>query len=405
MLVSDYVYAIVAMVAVLIVIMLVFFIYSIKKNKERPIYRIDISNFELLDKMLLNSTKDVEKIITNKLHEFENKQGENRIKELQEYNQSVDRIKSLKEEITNSFTSFKENTAKTISDNLEKNFGQTKETIQDITQRLTKIDSAQTQITEFKETIDDFNRVMTDKKARGIFGEFQLEAMFNSVVGETKDSIFQRQVKLSNQNQVDGLLRAPKEIGDIPIDSKFPLDNYRAMLDANTPLEKENAKKAFARDCKNKIEDISKKYIIKGETADFAFMFIPAEAVFIALHSFEFHTVLDFAKKNNVYIVSPSTLFIVIQEIFKLNKLREIKENLKPILAKLTGLETEFIRFKDRWQKFVAALEKEQELIKDLNTTQGKIVKKFAEINSISNQEKLKETSNFDVTENSKNCI
>lgn len=386
-------YVLVAMVAILIVIMLIFFIYSIIKNKTKPIYQIDISNFELLDKILLNSTKDVEKIITNKLHEFDNKQSENRIKALQEYNQSVDRIKSLKEEITNSFTSFKENTTKTISDNLEKNFGQTKETIQDITQRLTKIDSVQTQITEFKETIDDFNRVMTDKKARGIFGEFQLEAMFNSAVGETKDSIFQRQVKLSNQNQVDGLLRGPKEIGDIPIDSKFPLDNYRAMLNANTPLEKDIARKAFARDCKNKIEDISKKYIIKGETADFAFMFIPAEAVFIALHSFEFQTVLDFAKKNNVYIVSPSTLFIVIEEIYKFKKQREIQENLKPILMKLHDLETEFTRFKERWQKFVAALEKEQELINDLNITQGKIVKKFTEISSLSNQDKLIESA------------
>ena len=389
----DLLIALVALVGILIFGAFVLFVYLIKKSKIKPTYEIDISNFKLLDKTLSNSTQVVKNMITEKLHEFENRQSENRIKELQEYNQSIDKIKSLKEEITNSFTSFKENTAKTISDNLEKNFGQTKETIQDITQRLTKIDSAQTQITEFKETIDDFNRVMTDKKARGIFGEFQLEAMFNSVVGETKDSIFQRQVKLSNKNQVDGLLRAPKEIGDIPIDSKFPLDNYRAMLNAKTPLEKEIAQKAFAKDCKNKIEDISEKYIIKGETADFAFMFIPAEAVFIALHSFEFQAVLDFAKKKNVYIVSPSTLFIVIQEIFKLNKQREIQENLKPILAKLTNLETEFIRFKDRWQKFVAALEKEQELINDLNITQGKIVKKFTEISSLSNQSKLIESA------------
>ncbi len=391
----DLFYVLVALVAISIVLMLILFIYLIKKNKEKPIYQIDISNFDLLDKTLLNSTKDVEKIITNKLHEFEKTQIENRIKELDKYNESVGKINSLKEEITSSFTSFKENTAKTISDNLEKNFGQTKETIQDITQRLTKIDSAQTQITEFKETIDDFNRVMTDKKARGIFGEFQLEAMFNSVVGETKDSIFQRQVKLSNKNQVDGLLRAPKEIGDIPIDSKFPLDNYRAMLNAKTPLEKENAQKAFAKDCKNKIVDISEKYIIKGETADFAFMFIPAEAVFIALHSFEFQTVLDFAKRKNVYIVSPSTLFIVIQEIFKLNKQIEIQENLKPILTKLNGLEIEFTRFKDRWQKFVAALKKEEELIEVLNITQDKIVKKFTEINTLSSQGKLIESADY----------
>ncbi len=392
---ESYVYVIVAMLAILIVIVLGLIVYLIRKNKTKPIYEIDISNFELLDKTLLNSTKDVEKIITNKLHEFEKAQTENRINELKEYNQSVEKIKSLKEEITNSFTSFKENTTKTISDNLEKNFVQTKETIQDVTQRLTKIDSAQIQITDIKETIDDFNRVMTDKKARGNFGEFQLEAMFNSIVGETKDSIFQRQVVLSNKNRVDGLLRAPKEIGDIPIDSKFPLDNYRAMINANTPFEKENAQKAFVIDCKNKIKDISEKYIIKGETADFAFMFIPAEAVFIALHSFEFQTVLDFAKKKKVYIVSPSTLFIVIQEMVKLNKQREIQENLKPILAKLDDLETEFTRFKDRWQNFVKVLKSEEKAIEELNITQGKIVKKFTEISSLSDQGKLIESADI----------
>ena len=392
---ESYVYVIVAMLAILIVIVLGLIIYLIHKNKTKPIYEIDISNFELLDKTLLNSTKDVEKIITNKLHEFEKTQSENRINELKEYNQSVEKIKSLKEEITQSFTSFKDNTTKTISDNLEKNFVQTKETIQDVTQRLTKIDSAQIQITDIKETIDDFTRVMTDKKARGIFGEFQLEAMFNSIVGENKDSIFQRQVKLSNKNQVDGLLRAPKEIGDIPIDSKFPLDNYRAMINAKTPPEKEIAQKAFAKDCKNKIEDISEKYIIKGETADFAFMFIPAEAVFIALHSFEFQTVLDFAKKKKVYIVSPSTLFIVIEEIYKLNKQRAIQENLKPILAKLTDLETEFTRFKDRWQNYVKVLKSEEKAVEELNITQGKIVKKFTEISSLSDQGKLIEPADI----------
>ncbi len=392
-------FILIALVAILFIIMPVLFVYLIKKSKTKQTNQTDIPSLALLDKSLSNSTEVVKNIITEKLHEFEKTQSENRIKELEKYNESVGKINSLKEEITRSFTSFKENQAKTISDNLEKNFGQTKEIIQDITQRLTKIDSAQTQITNFKETIDDFNRVLTDKKARGNFGEFQLEAMFDSVVGDTKDSIFQRQVKLSNNNQVDGLLRAPKEIGDIPIDSKFPLENYRAMINAQNQLEKENAEKAFSRDCKKHIEDISEKYIIIGETADFAFMFIPAESVFIALHSFEFQTVLDFAKKKNVYIVSPSTLFIVIQEIYKLKKQREIQKNLKPILTELKALENQFRLFKERWDEFEKYFKKEGEAIKDLNITQGKIVKKFKDINTLSLQEELVELVDSVATE------
>ncbi len=388
-------FILVALVVILIIIMPVLFIYLFKKSKTKSINGTDISNLALLDKTLLNSTEVVKNIITEKLRDFEKTQSENRIKELQEYNQSVDKIKSLKEEKTNSFTSFKENQAKTISDGIEKISGKTEKTIQDVTERLTKIDSAQTQIADIKETMDEFNRVMTDKKARGSLGEFQLEAMFDSVLGESKNSLFKRQCKLSNNTTVDGLLTAPKEIGVIPIDSKFPLDNYRAMLNAKTPHERESAKKLFSSDCVKQIKEISEKYIIKGETADFAIMFIPAEAVFIALHSFEFQTVLDLAKKKKVYIVSPSTLFIVIQVIFKINKQIEIQENLKPILTKLTGLKTEFERFNNRWLEFVNALKKEEEAIKDLNITQNKIVKKFMEINSLSNQEKLIETTNF----------
>ncbi len=392
-------FILIALVAILFIIMPVLFVYLIKKSKTKQSNQTDIPNLALLDKSLSNSTEVVKNIITEKLHEFEKTQSDNRIKELEKYNESVGKIISLKEEITNSFTSFKENQAKTISDNLEKNFGQTKEIIQDITQRLTKIDSAQTQITNFKETIDDFNRVLTDKKARGNFGEFQLEAMFNSVVGDTKDSIFQRQVKLSNNSKVDGLLRAPKEIGDIPIDSKFPLENYRTMINAKTPLEYKNAKKDFSNNCKNHIEDISKKYIIKGETADFAFMFIPAEAIFIALHSFEFNAVLDLARKKNVYIVSPSTLFIVIQEIYKLKKQREIQKNLKPILTELKALENEFRLFKERWDEFEQHFKKEGEAINKLNITQGKIVKKFKDINTLSLQEELVELVDSVATE------
>lgn len=392
-------FILVALVVILIIIMPVLFIYLFKKSKTKPNNQTDISNFPLLDKTLSNSNEVVKNIITEKLHEFEKAQNEKRIKELEKYNESVGKIISLKEEITNSFTSFKENQAKTISDNLEKNFGQTKEIIENITQRLTKIDSVQTQITDFKETIDDFNRVLTDKKARGNFGEFQLEAMFSSTVGETENSIFKRQVKLSNNNIVDGLLTAPGEIGNIPIDSKFPLDNYRAMISAKTKQEKDVATNAFKKDCEAKIKDISEKYIVKGETSDFAFMFIPAEAVFIELHSFEFKTVIDLAKKMDVYIVSPSTLFIAIQEIYRLYKEIKIKENLKPILKELSDLNNEFRLFKERWGKFVSTLKSEEKAIENLDITQGKIVKKIDKINILSQQGKLIELVDPDVTE------
>lgn len=392
-------FILVALVIILIIVMPALFVYLIKKSKTKSTNQTDNSNLALLDKTLSNSTKDVEKIITEKLHEFEKTQNDIRIKELHEYNQSVDKIKSLKEEITASITSFKEDQAKTISNGIDKNFSQTKEVIQDITKRFDKLDNAQTQITDIKETLDDFNRLMTDKKARGNFGEFQLEAMFSSTVGETENSIFQRQVKLSNNNIVDGLLVAPKEIGDIAIDSKFPYESYRAIINAKTPLEKETAEKAFSKNCKKHIEDISEKYIIKGETADFAFMFIPVEAVFIALYSLEFRTVIEFAKKKNVYIVSPSTLFIAIQEIYRLYKEIKIKENLKPILKELSALENEFRLFKERWQKFVTVLKSEETAIENLDITQDKIVKKFAKINSLSHQDKLIELVDPDGTE------
>lgn len=390
-------YILVALAVILIIFIAGLFIYLIKKSKTIPTYELDTSNIARLNENLLKSTElTVKSIIADKMHDFEKKQIENRIKELEEYNNSVGKISSLKEEITTSITSFKEDQAKTINANLEKNFGQTKEIIEEVTKRLTQLDSAQTQITDFKETLDEFSHLLTDKKARGSFGEFQLEAMVESVVGENENSIFKRQHKLSNNKMVDGLLLGPKEIGNIPIDSKFPLDNYREIINAKTTQEKESAQKAFKEDCLKQIKEISEKYIIRGETADFAFMFIPAEAIFIALHSHEFKDVLKFAKKNKVHIVSPSTLFLTIRLFFDLSRQVGIQENLKPILNKLEDLKHQFEFFKERWEKFIKALKSEEKAINELNITQGKIIKNFTEISSLSHQGKLIESADFE---------
>lgn len=393
------------LIAILIIIIFVRLLaLFLKKNKQTEVKNTENSNIQIFEKTLENTLEKtnhaVKEIVLKELSEFKDKQAELREKELKDYNDSIGKISALKEEIKQSFNLFKDKQHETTSQGLKENLVQTGEMIKGVTEQLTRIDDAQKQIGDIKGTIDEFSRIMNDKKSRGNLGEFIMETLFDSVFGEVNNH-FQRQVTLSNKMQVDGIIQAPAEIGKIPIDSKFPFEDYQAIERAKTDSEKDAAEKTFITNCKNKIKEISEKYILPGETADFALMFIPAEAIFIAIHSSRFQAIINFAKQKNVYIVSPSTLFIVIQNIYKLNNIVHKQKNLRPILSKLSKLAEEFKRFQERWETFIKRLESEKKAIEDLDITQDKIVNKFSEINKLTLDDKI--TDNEKLSDTDKN--
>ena len=270
-----------------------------------------------------------------------------------------------------------------VEERLAKGFEETTKTFGNVLERLGKIDEAQKKIEALSSNVVSLQDILTDKKSRGIFGEVQLYQILASVFGEKNDRIYQKQYKLSNNTMVDAMLFTPEPIGNIAIDSKFPLENYRKMYDSElTNEERINARKEFVGNLKKHIDDISEKYIIRNETSDQAIMFLPAEAIFAEINAY--HTdVIDYAYRKNVRIASPTTLVSVLTTIQMILTNIEREKYASVIQEELGKLHEEFVRYEKRWKALEKDIEKVTKDVKEITTTSNKISKRFTEISNV----------------------
>lgn len=270
-----------------------------------------------------------------------------------------------------------------VEERLAKGFEETTKTFGSVLERLGKIDEAQKKIEALSSNVVSLQDILTDKKSRGIFGEVQLYQILASVFGEKNDRTYQKQYKLSNNTMVDAMLFTPEPIGNIAIDSKFPLENYRKMYDSElTNEERINARKEFVGNLKKHIDDISEKYIIKNETSDQAIMFLPAEAIFAEINAY--HTdVIDYAYRKNVRIASPTTLVSVLTTIQMILTNIEREKYAGVIQEELGKLHEEFGRYEKRWKALEKDIEKVTRDVKEITTTSNKISKRFTEISNV----------------------
>ena len=270
-----------------------------------------------------------------------------------------------------------------VEERLAKGFEETTKTFGSVLERLGKIDEAQKKIEALSSNVVSLQDILTDKKSRGIFGEVQLYQILVSVFGEKNDRTYQKQYKLSNNTMVDAMLFTPEPIGNIAIDSKFPLENYRKMYDSElTNEERINARKEFVGNLKKHIDDISEKYIIRNETSDQAIMFLPAEAIFAEINAY--HTdVIDYAYRKNVRIASPTTLVSVLTTIQMILTNIEREKYASVIQEELGKLHEEFGRYEKRWKALEKDIEKVTKDVKEITTTSNKISKRFTEISNV----------------------
>ena len=270
-----------------------------------------------------------------------------------------------------------------VEERLAKGFEETTKTFGNVLERLGKIDEAQKKIEALSSNVVSLQDILTDKKSRGIFGEVQLYQILASVFGEKNDRTYQKQYKLSNNTMVDVMLFTPEPIGNIAIDSKFPLENYRKMYDSElTNEERINARKEFVGNLKKHIDDISEKYIIRNETSDQAIMFLPAEAIFAEINAY--HTdVIDYAYRKNVRIASPTTLVSVLTTIQMILTNIEREKYASVIQEELGKLHEEFGRYEKRWKALEKDIEKVTKDVKEITTTSNKISKRFTEISNV----------------------
>ena len=270
-----------------------------------------------------------------------------------------------------------------VNERLDVNFEKTNKTFTSVLERLSKIDEAQKKIDSLSTDILSLQSILTDKKTRGIFGEVNLKHILVSVFGENNDKIYKLQYTFETGVKADCVLFAPEPLGMVAIDSKFPLDNYRLMIDKKAGIvERQNAEKNFKSDVKKHIDAIASKYIIKGVTSNQAIMFLPAEAIFAELNAYH-PDIIEYAYKKRVWLASPTTLMSTLTTIELVIKNIEKDKYTSVIHEELNKLSVDFKRYKERWDKLSRSIDAVSRDANDIHITTDKISKRFDVINNV----------------------
>ncbi len=270
-----------------------------------------------------------------------------------------------------------------VNERLDQNFDKTNKTFANVLERLSKIDEAQKKIEVLSNDIVSLQGILTDKKSRGIFGEVNLKHILANVFGEKNDRIYALQYQFPNGTIADSVLFAPEPLGTIAIDSKFPLENYRMMVDKKIPLElRNNYEKQFKIDVRRHIDAISSKYIIPDITTDQAIMFLPAEAIFAEINAYH-PDLIDYAYKKKVWITSPTTLISTLTVVQMIMKNMERDKYTSIIHEELNKLGLEFSRYKERWDKLAKSIQTVNKDVENVYITTEKISKKFDVISGV----------------------
>jgi len=218
-----------------------------------------------------------------------------------------------------------------MNENLHGTARRTAQSLGDLQQRLATIDKAQENITKLSGDVLSLQDILSNKQTRGAFGEIQLNDI---VLNALPSDSYTLQATLSNGRRADCLIHLPNPPGPIVIDSKFPLEGYEALRNAVTDWDVSEARKALRTSVRKHIKDISEKYILEGETADGALMFLPSEAVYAELHA-NFSDVVQEGFTARVWIVSPTTCMATLNTMRAILKDARMREQTGAIRREL----------------------------------------------------------------------
>lgn len=204
----------------------------------------------------------------------------------------------------------------------------------ELQQRLETIDKAQANIEKLSGNVLSLQDILSNKQTRGAFGEIQLHDIVQKAL--PKDA-FTMQATLSNGKRADCLIHLPNPPGPIVIDAKFPLEAYEALRRAENPRQMQEAGQLLRGAVRAHIRAISERYVIEGETADGALMFLPSEAVYAELHA-NFADVVREGFAAKVWIVSPTTCMATLNTMRAVLKDARMREQAGAIRKELSLL-------------------------------------------------------------------
>ncbi len=270
-----------------------------------------------------------------------------------------------------------------MNENLQGSATRTARSLGELQQRLQTIDKAQENIEKLSGNVLSLQDILSNKQTRGAFGEIQL----NDIVSKALPSdSYTFQATLSNGRRADCLIHLPNPPGPIAIDSKFPLEAYEALRAADGPRAVEEANRALRAAVKAHIKAISERYIIEGQTADGALMFLPSEAVYAELHA-NFPEVVREGFSARVWIVSPTTCMATLHTMRAILKDARMREQAGAIRKTLRHLHRDVEIVVERVDKLNTHFNQAKGDLEGLNTAAERAGKRAARLDNFDFEE------------------
>lgn len=279
--------------------------------------------------------------------------------------------------------------SKRIGDRLSETHVKQQETMTDLRERLAVIDKAQKTITELSGQMVGLQDILANKQSRGAFGEIQLQDIVSTVL---PPSAYEFQATLAGGLRADCLLKLPNPPGSIAIDAKFPLESYRLLREAKEERDRTQAARAFSADVRKHVQDIARKYIVPGETAESALMFLPSEAVYAELHA-NFLAVVEESYRARVWIVSPTTLMATLNTVRAVLKDVRMREQAGVIQAEVQIMMKDVGRLDERVGKLQRHFDQAGEDLRQIRISAEKVTKRGDRIEELQFEDEATEVA------------
>jgi len=240
--------------------------------------------------------------------------------------------------------------SRNMQESMRAQLSESSKLIKEVTEGLTKLDETNRQVVSFADQLQNLQDILKNPKHRGILGEYYLETLLKNVLAPGQ---YQMQYAFANGEIVDAAVFVKDKI--IPVDSKFSLENYNKLAEEKNPVEREKLEKAFVGDLKIRIQETA-KYVRPTEgTMDFAFMFIPHEAIYYDLLVNKIGAITEetdnliqrAANKYKVIIVSPTSFLAYLQTVLQGLKALQIEETAKDIIKRVSDLGTHLKKYEE----------------------------------------------------------
>ena len=284
---------------------------------------------------------------------------------LQQQQAQVEQMSALSKRLEDSLAAMSQRMGQSLQDQTEK----THKNLTDLSARLAVIDAANAKISELTGQVTQLHNILANKTDRGAFGEVQLENLVRNVL---PPNAYEFQFQLSNGRRADCVLKLPNPPGDIIIDSKFPLEAWHQLQSAEDEAARRAARKQLGADVLKHVRDIQDRYIIAGETAESACMFLPSEAVYAELHA-HLPDIVEKSYSARVWIVSPTTMMATLNTVRAILRDARMREQTALIQKEIGVLITDI----ERLDKRVDNLDKHFDLavrdVREIKTSTGKI--------------------------------